>query len=144
MYSYDKNLSLKENAVIVEIERRKKSNKPWYKCGLCFMDDNDWYTTRHDNESKQQLLDICKVCPVRIQCLDDAIDTEVMHYSYGIWGGATAKTRRQISSKSNKGSSLFRCRSLNMPKKLSCANPIDVIEFVDNRNVLCSECGMKV
>ena len=35
---------------------------------------------------------ICAVCPVRVQCLQHAIDTDERH---GIWGGMTPDERRQ-------------------------------------------------
>ena len=46
---------------------------------------------------------ICRTCPVRVQCLDEAMATEGVHH-HGIWGGLTAgergalEMRRQVES----------------------------------------------
>jgi WhiB family redox-sensing transcriptional regulator len=39
---------------------------------------------------------VCKVCPIRDQCLQGALDREEPH---GVWGGMTEQERRVILSK---------------------------------------------
>jgi WhiB family redox-sensing transcriptional regulator len=36
---------------------------------------------------------ICKACPVRTECLADALDNQV---EFGVWGGMTERERRAI------------------------------------------------
>src|SRR3954453_7733789 len=36
---------------------------------------------------------ICRACPVRIQCLADALDNQV---EFGVWGGMTERERRAL------------------------------------------------
>jgi WhiB family redox-sensing transcriptional regulator len=36
---------------------------------------------------------ICRACPVRVQCLADALDNRV---EFGVWGGMTERERRAL------------------------------------------------
>lgn len=40
---------------------------------------------------------ICQACPVRLECLADALDNQV---EFGVWGGMTERQRRAILKKS--------------------------------------------
>ncbi len=40
---------------------------------------------------------ICQACPVRLECLADALDNRV---EYGVWGGMTERQRRAVLKKS--------------------------------------------
>jgi WhiB family redox-sensing transcriptional regulator len=44
-------------------------------------------------DEEAEALSICATCPVRAQCLDDAIRNREI---YGIWGGTTPEQRRRI------------------------------------------------
>ncbi len=48
------------------------------------------------------LLAVCARCPVRIQCLQDALDRDER---YGIWGGVTAEGRRTLARQRTTGTS---------------------------------------
>ncbi len=43
--------------------------------------------------TEQKAKAICSVCPVRVQCLDFAVE---IREPYGIWGGLTEADRRQL------------------------------------------------
>ena len=43
--------------------------------------------------AQRQVRNICFGCPVRIECLADALDSRA---SYGVWGGLTERERRAM------------------------------------------------
>ena len=45
-----------------------------------------------NREANAQARSVCAACPVRLECLDHAIDTDEKH---GIWGGMTPDERRE-------------------------------------------------
>lgn len=45
------------------------------------------------NEAVEAAKNLCRVCPVRIQCLDVAL---IEHETYGIWGGLTPDERSKL------------------------------------------------
>jgi WhiB family redox-sensing transcriptional regulator len=64
---------------------------PWTRDALCIEFDTAlWFPTR--GQSNQPALDICGRCPVRLECLAEAIDDETL--DHGIRGGATAEARK--------------------------------------------------
>jgi WhiB family redox-sensing transcriptional regulator len=44
-----------------------------------------------NREANAQARSVCAACPVRLECLDHALDTDEKH---GIWGGMTPDERR--------------------------------------------------
>lgn len=40
---------------------------------------------------------MCEACPVRLECLADALDNQI---EYGVWGGMTERQRRAVLKKS--------------------------------------------
>jgi WhiB family redox-sensing transcriptional regulator len=64
---------------------------PWTRDALCIeFDLSLWFPTR--GQSNQPALDICGRCPVRLECLAEAIADEDL--DHGIRGGVTAEARR--------------------------------------------------
>ena len=45
---------------------------------------------------------LCQACPVRLECLADALDNQI---EYGVWGGMTERQRRAVLKKSPEVSS---------------------------------------
>lgn len=43
--------------------------------------------------AQREARNICEECPVRLQCLADALDAK---YQHGVWGGMTERERRAI------------------------------------------------
>ena len=43
--------------------------------------------------AQRQVRQVCFSCPVRVQCLADALDSKI---TFGVWGGLTERERRAI------------------------------------------------
>lgn len=66
-------------------------DQPWRLAAACRkVDPNVFFPDSHDKKKMEQAKAICRVCPVRKQCLDFAIDNCVDH---GIWGGESERAR---------------------------------------------------
>lgn len=48
------------------------------------------------SDAQKETIKFCLRCPVRLDCLQYALDTPV---NYGIWGGTTQEERRQLRRK---------------------------------------------
>jgi WhiB family redox-sensing transcriptional regulator len=46
-----------------------------------------------DSLGVQRAVEICKACPVRVPCLEHALENGI---SIGIWGGESERSRRRI------------------------------------------------
>jgi WhiB family redox-sensing transcriptional regulator len=53
-------------------------------------------------ESAEPALAICRGCPVRLHCLQDALE----HPAWGVWGGFSERNRAEARTRHNKGRSL--------------------------------------
>ena len=63
----------------------------WTAQALCNSGDPDLLFQRGAAQNLAKL--VCRSCPVRIQCLADALDNRV---EYGVWGGMTERERRAL------------------------------------------------
>jgi len=64
----------------------------WRKFALCSGHDPElWFLVSQDGGAKA--VAICTVCPVRLDCLDWALEH---HERGGIWGGISARRREQM------------------------------------------------
>lgn len=67
-----------------------KSRHEWRDRAACRgTNTEDWY----DEKLEARCIRICGTCPVRQQCLDDAMRTEHGQEAWGVRGGRTAATR---------------------------------------------------
>ena len=65
----------------------------WHQHGACRgADPNLFFPER--GESVKEAKAVCERCPVRAECLDYAMEN---HEVVGIWGGLSARERRQLS-----------------------------------------------
>lgn len=67
------------------------SPEPWMEHALCRQTDPDlWFPEIGSNavEAKR----ICSECPVRVQCLEYAVE----HYEEGIWAGTSRQQRQRL------------------------------------------------
>lgn len=58
--------------------------------------DLNWYPGQGERFAEQRK--VCKTCPVRTNCLNDAL-TVSGHGDFGIWGGTSERERRIIRQK---------------------------------------------
>ncbi|MDQ1688891.1 MAG: WhiB family transcriptional regulator, redox-sensing transcriptional regulator [Frankiaceae bacterium] len=63
----------------------------WPSLGACRQGDPDalFVQGAAQNRAKQ----VCMGCPVRVECLADALDNRV---EFGVWGGMTERERRAL------------------------------------------------
>ncbi|RKS06440.1 transcription factor WhiB [Nocardiopsis sp. Huas11] len=66
----------------------------WTRRALCRRLDPDALFVRGAAQNTAKL--ICRECPVRTQCLADALDHRV---EFGVWGGMTERERRSLLRK---------------------------------------------
>ncbi|MFJ9037423.1 WhiB family transcriptional regulator [Streptomyces sp. NPDC102406] len=52
-----------------------------------------WYAPTRDREALNAAMRVCVACPVRAECLEDALDRDE---PWGIWGGLTKRQRRDL------------------------------------------------
>lgn len=63
----------------------------WTSSALCHSADPDLLFQRGAAQNLAKV--VCKACPVRAECLADALDNRVEH---GVWGGMTERERRAL------------------------------------------------
>src|SRR5881392_3663617 len=63
----------------------------WTALALCHAGDPDLLFARGAAQNLAKM--VCRACPVRTQCLADALDHRV---EYGVWGGMTERERRAL------------------------------------------------
>ncbi|CAM3683719.1 transcriptional regulator WblA [Nocardiopsis rhodophaea] len=66
-------------------------NRDWAGRGLCRETDPDAMFVQGAAQNRAKL--ICRGCPVRTECLADALDNRV---EFGVWGGMTERERRAL------------------------------------------------
>ena len=67
------------------------STADWTAQALCNSGDPDVLFQRGAAQNLAKL--VCRGCPVRAQCLADALDNRV---EFGVWGGMTERERRAL------------------------------------------------
>ena len=66
-------------------------NRDWIVSGLCVgRDPDELFVT---GAAQRIAAKVCNGCPVRLQCLADALDNRV---EFGVWGGLTERQRRAV------------------------------------------------
>jgi WhiB family redox-sensing transcriptional regulator len=67
----------------------------WAEKAACKGEDTeDWYPVSNIlTQANENALELCSWCPVRLPCLQTAIDAKI---DYGIWGGVIAEDRRKL------------------------------------------------
>ena len=79
------------DANIPEITTLADARTAWVLKGLCLSADPDKLFVRGAAQRKAAAL--CRDCPVKAECLADALDNEV---EFGVWGGMTERQRRAL------------------------------------------------
>ncbi|MEU5241670.1 WhiB family transcriptional regulator [Streptomyces lydicus] len=65
--------------------------EPWRAQAACRSSDADDLFA--DSKSQKRAKFICTGCPVRIECLVEALDHRI---EFGVWGGMTERERRAL------------------------------------------------
>lgn len=52
-----------------------------------------WFPRGGKFDNSSRVVQVCQHCPVRAECLDDALKNDIR---YGVWGGLTARQRRKL------------------------------------------------
>ena len=66
-------------------------NEMWANVALCKMSAPDELFVRGAEQHKAKV--VCGACPVRAECLAEALDNEI---EWGVWGGLTERERRAL------------------------------------------------
>jgi len=77
---------------VIEDER-----EGWWERAACRGMDTEifFYKDTYATRAKQ----VCRGCPVRTECLQEALKTEPADHRHGIWGGLSSGERRTLSKK---------------------------------------------
>jgi len=78
-------------------ERISNQRLAWADAGSCTNADPDLFFPQPGTDTSYAR-SICRGCPVRIQCLDYALQSGQKH---GIWGGMTESQRRRLRRRSH-------------------------------------------
>jgi WhiB family redox-sensing transcriptional regulator len=67
--------------------------RPWAVFAAC-KDEQSMAFFPQTKDEEAKALAICGICPVREDCLENALET---NERFGVWGGTTEKERRRLS-----------------------------------------------
>ena len=67
------------------------SEADWSSKAVCATQDPDLLFVT--GAAQREAAKMCRGCPVRLECLADALDNEV---EFGVWGGLTERQRRAL------------------------------------------------
>ena len=65
----------------------------WKARGACRQVDPNVFFPEAGDPNLDVAREICRSCPVRLECLDFAVSEGISH---GVWGGASERERRRI------------------------------------------------
>lgn len=68
-----------------------EADNDWTAAALCATRDPDLLFVT--GAAQREAARMCDTCPVKLECLSDALDNRV---EYGVWGGLTERQRRAI------------------------------------------------
>ncbi len=77
-------------------QEKSDEDRKWWKRGACSELNPDWtdkYFYSDKKENQEIAKSFCAVCPVRTECLDDAVKSK---NKFGIWGGTTYEERKRL------------------------------------------------
>lgn len=67
------------------------TTQDWTAQGACADQDPDELFVTGAAQNRAKI--VCQACPVRTECLSDALDNQV---EFGVWGGMTERERRAL------------------------------------------------
>jgi len=86
----------------------------------------------------QQALAICDSCPVRLQCMETALEGK---FRFGVWGGADQTTIRKALSVNEYGEAVPRAKDMICPYCKSSKIEITVRRR-NQTQINCNDCGL--
>ncbi|WP_327591672.1 WhiB family transcriptional regulator [Streptomyces chartreusis] len=72
---------------------RTPLNPRWRGEALCKGKPVDLFFPTSSSEDEAEIIGLCKVCPVRTECLAHALDE---HLNHGVFGGTSGKWRKNL------------------------------------------------
>jgi hypothetical protein len=66
----------------------------WRADAVCAGSDTDLFF----GHATTAAMEVCSGCPVRAECLHDALAHETYHPGFGVWGGLTVAERRELAA----------------------------------------------
>lgn len=74
------------------------NGQDWRLRAACLEHPNPdmWFPGAHDDAARDAAKSICAACPVRAQCLADALRGGQRSPVRGIWGGTTQRERAEL------------------------------------------------
>ena len=70
-------------------------NRKWVDRAACNGSSANFFPTQMGEKGVKEAIAICNSCVVRVNCLQYALNNSIAH---GIWGGLTARGRRELSN----------------------------------------------
>lgn len=67
----------------------------WHDLAICTQTDPELFHPEKGGSGAKEAKKICASCPVRLQCLQHALDNDE---KYGIWGGLSERERRRLTN----------------------------------------------
>lgn len=105
----------------------------WESRAVCRDHDPDmWFPAKSDRLTRQRAQQICRSCPVVIECARHALETGVPE---GIWGGLTAKERSRILGVP------ARYRMIAVASRLPCGTYAAYRRHRANNEPVCPPCA---
>ena len=68
----------------------------WWERALCAQVGGDIWFPEGQGSSAKDAKEMCRTCPVRRQCLEDALSRPASEDGTGVFGGLSVKERRQL------------------------------------------------
>jgi WhiB family redox-sensing transcriptional regulator len=75
----------------IDRDRSDSGESGWASRGACARMDPDAFFVQ--GADQQKIKGACSGCPVRVECLADALDNRM---EFGVWGGMTERERRRL------------------------------------------------
>lgn len=85
---------LRVDGGIVDLPSFPYDPRPWTEQALCTQVDGDLFFPEMGGSTAEAKA-VCRKCPVRVECLEWALDH---HERYGVWGGLSERERRRLSA----------------------------------------------
>ena len=75
-------------------------SRAWMSGAVCAQTNPDlWFAEEGNYQASIEAKKVCQTCPVVQQCLEYAIDNNIL---YGIWGASTLRERQAVKRRRRK------------------------------------------